>query len=58
MLLSVGVAAPEAGGFALDGGLTGVMTKGLLGGATNLFALPKLAYDTATFLGAAAFLCQ
>jgi hypothetical protein len=53
-----GVPAPEVGGYALDGGLTGVVTKGVLGGATDLFALPKLAYDTATFLGAAAFLCR
>lgn len=53
-----GVPAPEIGGYALDGGLTGVVTKGVLGGATDLFALPKLAYDAASFLGAAAFLCR
>ncbi|MGA3264695.1 MAG: hypothetical protein ABSC47_11705, partial [Terracidiphilus sp.] len=53
-----GVPAPEVGGYALDGGLTGFVTKGVLGGATDLFALPKLAYDTAIFLGAAAFLCR
>lgn len=53
-----GVPAPEVGGYALDGGFTGVATKAVLGGATDLFALPKLAYDAATFLGAAAFLCR
>lgn len=53
-----GVPSPEIGGYALDGGLTGVATKAVLGGATDLFALPKLAYDAATFLGAAAFLCR
>ena len=58
LLSAPGVAAPEVGGYALDGGLTGVATKAVLGGATDLFALPKLAYDAATFLGAAAFLCR
>jgi len=53
-----GIPAPEVGGYALDGGLAGAATKAALGGATDLFALPKLAYDAATFLGAAAFLCR
>jgi hypothetical protein len=52
-----GVAAPEVGGFALDGGLTGVATQAILGVQTDSIVLPKLAYDAATFLGAAAFLC-
>lgn len=53
-----GVAAPEVGGYTLDGGLAGVATKAILGGATDLFALPKFAYDAVTFLGAYAFQCQ
>jgi RHS repeat-associated protein len=53
-----GIPAPEVGGYALDGGLAGAATKAALGGATDLFALPKLTYDAATFLGAAAFLCR
>lgn len=52
-----GIPSPEIGGFALDGGYVGVITKATLGEATDLFALPKLAYDSATFFGAAAFLC-
>jgi hypothetical protein len=52
------LAAPEIGGVALDGGITGIATKALLGEATDVVALPKLVYDAGTFVGAGLFLCR
>lgn len=44
-----GVAAPEIGGVALDGGLTGVATRLVAGAAADTIGLVKLGYDAATF---------
>ena len=44
-----GVAAPEIGGVALDGGLTGVATRLVAAGATDTIGLVKLGYDAASF---------
>jgi hypothetical protein len=44
-----GVPAPEIGGVALDGGLTGVGIRLAAGAAADSIGLVKLAYDAATF---------
>lgn len=44
-----GVAAPEIGGVAIDGGLTGVATRLVAGAAADTIGLAKLGYDAASF---------
>lgn len=44
-----GIPAPQIGGVALDGGLTGAATRVVAGAAADTIGLVKLGYDAATF---------
>jgi RHS repeat-associated protein len=53
-----GLPSPKIGRLPIDGGLSGMVSEALLGGASDLFFVPKGVYDLATYVGAFAFECQ
>ncbi len=50
--------SPTIGTLPIDGGLSGMATKALLGAGEDIVGLPKLAYDAATWTGALLFECK